>query len=145
MRFLKIFALLGITAITLSACCSNCRQNKSSEIKSLTETTWQVIQFEGKAFDAKGDSYTLKFEDNNAISGKGDCNRLMGGYTVSDKGVLDLSKMGSTRMMCPDQATESKFLQLLAAVDGFAIDGNLLMLLKNGEVQFTLKAVEAAE
>lgn len=141
MNFIKTIALLGVATLLLS-CCSNCKQSKSGEIESLTETTWQLIQLDGTAFAAKDDAYTLRLTKDNSVSGKGDCNRLVGSYTLSDKGVLDLSKLGSTMMMCPNQAQEDKFVKQLASVDGFAIDGNLLMLLQNGEVKLTMKAVK---
>jgi heat shock protein HslJ len=44
-------------------------------------------------------------------------------------------------MMCPDQATESQFTALLERVTHYEVDGSLLLLLSNGEMQAVLSAV----
>lgn len=140
MRIIKVILLFS--TLFLVSCCGACRSGKSDSNISFTNTTWQLVQIEGKAIATTGDSYTINFSDDEGVSGKGDCNRIMGSYKASDKRKLDLSKLGSTRMMCPDQAAESKYLQTLSKVNGYVIDGNMLMLLADGEMILAFKVME---
>lgn len=107
---------------------------------SLVNTTWQLTQMEGRSFAANDGAYTIVFNEEGRVVGKGDCNRISGGYTFDNKGVMTITQMISTRMMCPNQANEDKFLKLLNATDGYTIDGKLLMLTSDGELKLVLSA-----
>lgn len=138
MKALKLL-FVAFAALAVASCCS-CRKGKSKNNMPLTNTSWQLTQMEGRAFEAKDDAYTLVFNEEGRVAGKGDCNRISGGYTFTDRGVMTLTQMISTRMMCANQANEDKFLKLLHATDGYTIDGNLLMLTSNGELKLVLTA-----
>ncbi|MCC8036322.1 MAG: META domain-containing protein [Rikenellaceae bacterium] len=138
MRILKIAALV-LAAAAVASCCS-CRTK--SKTASLTANNWQVIQMDGEAFaPSRAESYTLQFGVDNRVSGMGDCNRLMGGYTSDAEGNLRFEGAAGTRMFCTDQQTEDKFMRLIGEVDGYSIDGNTLMLKSGGQVVMILKKV----
>ncbi|MCD8072343.1 MAG: META domain-containing protein, partial [Alistipes sp.] len=138
MRTLKIAALI-LAAAAAASCCS-CRTK--SKTASLTANSWQVIQMDGEAFTpSRAESYTLQFGPDNRVSGMGDCNRLMGGYTSDAQGNLRLEGAASTRMLCADQQTEDKFMRIISDVDGYSIDGNPLMRQTGGQVVMILKKV----
>lgn len=95
-----------------------------------------MVQMDGMSFKAEGDSFTLSLTTENTLTGKGDCNRLMGGYKSDNaNGTISFGNVASTRMFCPNQANEDKFLKLLGEIDGYTIDGNMLMLVANGELK----------
>ncbi len=130
--------MVAVAALTMAGCC-NCGK-MLSRTGSLTGEGWQLVQFEGRAFTAASDSYTLRFAADNTISGKGDCNRLTGTYTSDrDKSTLSFGPMAGTRMMCPDQAREDAFLKTLGAVDSYRIDGKMLLLFVDGELRMMLE------
>lgn len=133
--------MVASVAVILAACC-NCRTNKSKSSLPLTDTNWQLVEWEGRPFAATGEQYTLKLTKDGRLSGMGNCNRLMGAFETPRTGIIKFSAMASTRMMCPDQQTESKFTQMLPEVDGYGLDGDMLMLFKGGEriMTFAVKA-----
>ena len=138
-HFIFISALCIVAAVVLAGCC-RCRQ-KSRTSASLTGNTWQLVKLMGEDVDASDDSYTLMFTDDGRIAGKGSCNRLTGGYTVTADGKIEMAYPGSTRMMCPDLERENLYFRVVSDAAAYEIDGDTLMLLKDGEAQavFTLK------
>ena len=54
---------------------------------------------------------------------------------------LEMSQMGSTRMMCPNQEDEDKFFDMLSQVDSYTIDGDNLMLQRGGDVVAVFEAI----
>lgn len=129
--------MIGVVAVAVASCC-NCRKAASAR-KSLAGE-WQVVQMNGQSFKSDGDSFTLVFGADNTVSGKGDCNRLTGTFTSdSSKGTLTFGPMASTRMMCPNQANENMFLNILSGIDAYSIDGKLLMLFSDGEQKIVME------
>ena len=73
-------------AVSVTACCS-CRKGKKNA-KPLTETTWAMVEWEGQPFKADN-NYTLVFsKEKGRFGGRGDCNSIMGNYTLSDNGKI---------------------------------------------------------
>lgn len=130
--------LVAVAAFAFAGCC-NCGMT-SARTGSLTGGQWQLAQFEGRTFAATGDSYMLTFSADNAVSGKGDCNRITGTY-ISDreKSTLSFGPIASTRMMCPNQSQEDAFMKTLGTVDAYKIDGRMLMLFADGELKMMLE------
>ena len=125
----KVVLTLGISLLIVSCC--PCKKSKSKDSKPFLGTTWSMVQYEGASFDAK-DGYNLLFSEGGKVAGRGDCNRLMGSFT-EDGGKLTISKVAGTRMMCPNQEMESKFIEVISTVDAFRVDGVLMSLFVNGE------------
>lgn len=138
MKTVKLIAI-AVAAITVASCCS-CR-TKSRGAGNLTANSWQLIQIDGAAVTADGEKYTLQFSGDNRVSGMGDCNRLTGGYTSDQSGKLTFEGTASTRMLCPDQQGEDRFMKAFTDVDGYRIDGNTLMLLNNGQTVMVFKKI----
>lgn len=91
-------------AVSVTACCS-CRKGKKNA-KPLTETTWAMVEWEGQPFKADN-NYTLVFsKEKGRFGGRGDCNSIMGNYTLSDNGKIKIESVASTRAMCANQAQE---------------------------------------
>lgn len=134
--FVKISLFVAMFAF-LAGCCA-CRKGKNN--LSLTGTQWQLVRLMGRdlAFDA--DKFVFTFSGGE-FSGMGACNRFMGKYTTSDTGALTFEGLASTRMMCPDAELETEFSQILDRATHYEIDGDMLLILSNGEMQAVLKAL----
>ena len=136
MKLTKIFATLAVVAL-FAACCP-CRKQASAKAEPLVGTNWQLVQFEGRTFEAN-DNYTLLFSADDKLSGQGDCNRLMGNYTLSEGDQMKIGMLASTRAMCPNQEMEDKFIAMLQTIDSYKIDGKLLMLFDNSELKMVFE------
>lgn len=135
MRTLKFFVIAAL-AVALSACCA-CRRNKS--VTPFADTEWHLVQLNGSAVSSE--NYRATFADDGRVSGIGECNRFTGTYTRADgsstgAGALDVSdNLVATKMMCIAPGNrETEFFSALSAADAYSIDGQRLMLIRNGDV-----------
>ncbi len=126
-------------ALALASCCG-CRKNRSSI--PLNGTQWHLIQLAGE--NIVSDNYRMTLGADSRVSGVGDCNNFSGTFTREQKQLKIADNLVSTRKMCLNQAREDKFLKMLLAIDSYSIDGNRLVLIKNGDVQAIFEAVPAA-
>ena len=67
---------------------------------------------------------------------------MMGSYTTTDNGGITFGNVASTRMMCPNVDLEAELSKILEDATHYEIDGDMLMLLSNGEMQAVFQAVE---
>ena len=143
---MKRFLFIALTALSLAfvcaACCA-CRKGKNN--KPLTGTEWHLVRMMSGDLSIEPDQFVFSFGKDGNFSGTGACNRMMGSYTATEKGGMTFGEVASTRMMCPDIELESKFAEILGATTHYEIDGDMLMLLCNGEVRAVLKAVGTVE
>ena len=138
MRTLFCITISALAVILLSGCCA-CRKGKNN--LPLEGQQWQLVRMMGRDYTFEKGQFTFRFGEDGIFAGRGACNQLSGGYTTSPTGALSFDSLGSTRMMCPDQATESEFTALLERITHYEVDGSLLLLLSNGEMQAVLSAV----
>lgn len=143
MKTITWLILLG-SLIMLASCCS-CRRGSSKPSTPLTQTQWTLIQQDGKLVNANDNYYIIIGTEEGRFNGRGDCNSLMGSYTLPADGKIDFQGIASTRAMCADQAAEDRFFKMLEEVDGYEIDDKMLMLYTNGELTAILEAKEAAK
>ena len=54
---------------------------------------------------------------------------------------MKFENMASTKMMCRDIELEDAFNKILAQTTHYEIDGDMLLLLSNGDMQAVLQAV----
>lgn len=95
----------------------------------LADTAWQLAQIQmmnDELFTPVDPAaYTLVFEGESRFSGQADCNRISGAY-ASDGSSLSLTKIASTRAMCPPNSLYDRYLQALDAANSFVLaDGQL--------------------
>lgn len=76
----------------------------------------------------------LMFEGSGNVVGQASCNNLTGGYKLDATGVLQFGELSVTLAACPEplMVREAVFLDLLAATENFAIDGDRLTLIAGG-------------
>ena len=131
----KLARLMPLAAaITLAAGCASTAPTSSKA--SLTNTYWKLTELDGARVSMTPEQereVRITLDDNGKVTGFTGCNRVMGGYTVAAD-VLRFTQLAGTRMMCPPPAMqlESAVLANLNSVTGFRIDGEQLILLKDG-------------
>lgn len=139
MRRVFGFFVVAVMALLVVGCCA-CRKGRNA--KPLVGTQWHLMRMMERDLTIGPDQFVFSFGEDGRFSGKGACNRMMGGYTTTDKGGMVFSGVASTRMMCPDVDLETELGKILDATTHYEIDGDMLMLLSNGEMQAVFKAVE---
>lgn len=137
-HFVKTAALAAL--VILAAACCPCRKQAKSANLPLAGTVWQLVQLDGRTFTAEGDQFTVVFDGKEGLSGKGACNRMMGAYEADATGSLKIDRMASTRMACPGMEAETRFAEVLSDATHYKIDGDMLLLLRDGELQAVLQA-----
>ena len=129
-----------VALVTLMAGCCACRKGKNNV--ALNGTQWQLVRMMGRDLAFDSDKFVFTFNDGE-FAGMGACNRVMGQYVTSLTGAMTFKGVASTRMMCPDVALETEFAQILERATHYEIDGDMLLILSNGEMQAVLHAVSA--
>lgn len=113
----------------------SCRSSK--EVASLASMNgeWNIVEINGTAVTlSPGQSAPFIGFDTTTgkVYGNSGCNRLIGSFDVNAKaGSIDLSKLGSTRMMCADMTLEQNVLGALAQVKEYKKMGKASMALCN--------------
>ena len=138
---IKIVITLMIAALTatlLGGCCA-CRKGKNN--LPLVGTEWHLEKMMERELNISPEQFVFTFGKDGAFGGVGACNRMMGDYTVTEKGGMTFGGVASTRRMCPDAELETRFAQVLESTTHYEIDGDMLLLLSKGELRAILKAV----
>ena len=138
---MKKFFTLSIMALLVVAvgvgCCA-CRKGKNN--KSLTGQKWHMVKMMEQELSIKPEQFLFSFEQGGKFAGVAACNTLMGEYQITERGDMTFTNVASTRRMCREAELESQFLAILGRTTHYEIDGDMLMLLSNGEVQVILQA-----
>lgn len=137
-----LFSLALLFSLILAVGCCDCRKRSKLE-KPLLGTTWQLIQLMGQEVVAKGDTYTICFSENGTAAGAGDCNRFTATYSVDKTRALDIANLGSTRRYCENHAMESAYYDMLEGITHYEMDGDNMILLRNGTLVGIMNAVES--
>lgn len=140
---MKIFyQMLSIAALVavLVGCC-NCRAVQKKNQKPLEGTEWQLVQLGGESIQPVEGKYTIQFfAEENRFAGVGECNHLTATYSTNEKRDLVLENAGTTRMMCPNQEAEDRFVEMLNKVTRYDMDGQMMMLFAENDLLAVFQA-----
>lgn len=137
---MKIFygaVAMTLIALMFAGCCA-CRKGKNN--LPLQGTEWHLMRLMGKDLALDNDKFVFTFSADGEFAGTGACNRIFGAYKSNDSRALSFENLASTRRMCPDANLETQFVEILDRATHYEVDGNILMILSNGEVQAILMA-----
>lgn len=139
---MKKFFTVGIFAVLIAimsiGCCA-CRKGKNN--KSITGERWHLVRMMERDLQITAEQFLFSFGADGKFSGMAACNQLMGDYSITERGDMKFTNVASTRRMCREADLESQFTDILNRTTHYEIDGEMLMLLSNGEMQAVLKAV----
>ncbi len=135
--------ILGAAAALLMlAACGSSKVNLPLE-----GTQWKLMEMDGKAnpaFTAESDTFNFTLDPTRMmVYGVGACNRLFGPYELEGKDELDIERLASTMMACPNMDLESRFAKLLEEADKYKIDGDVLTLFDDGKKVLVFKGTKA--
>ncbi len=129
---MRIALVAGLSAFVLAlAACGRSSPGgpTSGAPATITGVPWRlvVIQWsDGRSTrpeDATG--YFFELGSDGRVSGKADCNRLMGTYTL-DAHTLRFGPLATTRMACPPGSVDSDWLRALGSASSWLVrDGHL--------------------
>ncbi|MFI3281434.1 MAG: META domain-containing protein [Rikenellaceae bacterium] len=140
---MKKLQFIFVALLLLSSSCATTRKVSQGDTLNLGATTWQVMELNGKSIEPSEGNFMLVLNIDNTLSGKGACNVIMGSYSQNNSGELSISKLASTRSMCPDMATEVEYIQALESASFFTVEDGDLVLLTGGKTTMRLKSVIA--
>ena len=122
---------LGAASIAALASCSS---TKNTATISDLNGEWSIAAIDGKTVESPENQKNafLGFDSTTGkVYGNASCNSITGGFdTKAEPGKIDLSRLGSTMMMCPDMTLETALLKALSKVKGYE-------LTKNGDIALT--------
>ena len=103
---------------------------------SLTNTYWKLTELDGAPVTMAPQQereVRITLTDDGKVQGFTGCNRVMGGYTLAGT-ALRFTQLAGTRMACPPplMQLESAVLAKLNSVTGYQLEGEKLILLKDG-------------
>ena len=130
MRKKTITQTLCVAAV--SAAFASCASSKQSVTLHDLQGEWDIIELhETAVVPAEGQPFPfIGFDATGRVYGHAGCNRITGAIDPQAKpGTIDLSRMGSTLMMCPDMSVERNVLAALGEVKRYRSLGNGQMAL----------------
>ena len=139
MKKIILSVIIATIASALFMGCCPCRKGKNN--LSLEGREWHLVRMMNHELQISAEQFTVTFTADGEFAGMGACNRIFGKYTISDKREMTFSGIASTKRMCPDAELEAAFSKILSQTTHYEIDGDMLLLLSNGDMQAVLKAV----
>jgi len=142
----KVFILVLLIGIIISI--SSCGSVKNMAALSYLEGDWNIVELNGAALVPTTGAEVPNIGFNTAtgqVYGYSGCNRMSGSFDVTAKpGTIDLSRLVSTRMACPDMTTEQNVLNTLSQVSGYKkrLNGDLELLNASGRTVAVLEKRE---
>lgn len=114
---------------------SGCTSVKPLAVTAL-EGKWNIVSVDGKAVTPGSSEKApyLAFDVvNGHVSGNAGCNSITGTFPVNQPdGKIDLTRIGTTMMACPDMTLEQSITAALANTTGFSRAGNNEIALVSG-------------
>ncbi len=98
----------------------------------INEKYWKLIELNGEPIvwmeDFRHEPHLIFKEMDGRVTGHGGCNTLNGSYAISDGNHITFSRIGSTKIGCPDMSVENELFRLLEKVDHFSLSSDTLSL-----------------
>lgn len=110
-----------------------------AETISLGDTTWTVVELDGAAIAGDGAPDLVFDLEESRVAGFAGVNRLVGTFSLAQD-ELEFDQLVTTRMAGTDSAMEleRRFLDALARITSYRLDGRSLALLAGEEIAVRL-------
>lgn len=122
--FLTILIL--ILGLALNSCSSTKGLETASNNQVLKNTKWELKSLNKKDIKKVEKVAIINFEKENKVFGNLGCNSFFGKADIKPNNI-NISKVGSTMMMCSDMSVERDYMEVLNTVTTYKIDGNSLI------------------
>lgn len=121
-----------LTLICMTAALTACTTGRKATAYANPDGEWNIVKINGesvKTADGQDVPFIGFSTAENLVYGSTGCNRLTGVLKADLKtGAIDLSRMGSTRMMCPDMQLEQQVLEALNSIKTIKTKGSTMLL-----------------
>ena len=130
------FAAFGIaSSLWLAGCAATTKpaeEKSPADWSAIADRDWQLMRIEAKdktLMPMTPILASINFTKDGKVAGSTGCNRYFGNYTRNDT-ALDVSPLGSTKMMCMENAMEIEdaFIAAMADVKGWKLQDDDLIL-----------------
>ena len=111
------------------------------ELNDLLGKEWilESLTWNGTQYGVEGQPPSLRFEQENKITGNGGCNKLFSSFTVEGR-TISMNEIGSTRMMCEGKMElEEAFIDILGMKLRAIFDSGKLVLTSEGSNRMIFK------
>lgn len=114
--------------------------SSKTEATTLVGTTWVI---ETLFNHPTGNHVFLKLNEDGKLTGFAGCNRFFANY-ILDQDKLKFGLVGSTKMMCPDMATETQLFKAVDQTEYYKLARNRLILF-NESMQVVAEGLAQSE
>ena len=126
MKHQKYLITLAVLILVLAACTA------PAAAPAFTNIPWKWVSLietspASQSMIADSQNLTITFTTDGKVSIKADCNMVQGTYTTSGSN-MTIQQGPSTMAFCGEQSSDVIFLQNLAKVANYKLDGNTLTL-----------------
>jgi len=128
MKSLQYFSFLTLIYFVIGSCNSTKQASKTGS--QLSKNNWQLFSIKSQqpSIPEGAKIPELTFDTQNMrVSGNGGCNTISGSFKL-DKQNLSFGPMASTRMACPGNDVEPKFLDALSKTAKYSMYNGKLVL-----------------
>ena len=131
MKINSVFKLSLPILFAILASCGPTDNNEPAGIISLEGTSWQLVQIQavgGFSFVPEDPTlYTLSFGSEGRLTGKSDCNKIVGAWSQNAT-ELSFDPFSASRSLCPFGSLHNHFFSNLNGVQALdTLDGHLLL------------------
>lgn len=134
--FFKIFSLLTLIVLVSASCKPS---HKINEVVGITKATlentrWVLTELNTQPVAIDNQPYLVFASKSMVLNGFGGCNQLAGSYETTGQ-KIKLKNIAATRMFCAEtMSLETSFLQSLAGINTYRLEGHELILLQDERV-----------
>ena len=133
MKIRSNFLISGFVLILLTCCITNRSGNKtgSTGIADLAGKHWKLTELYGKPFNdtiAEEKPFIVFKMEDSSITGNGGCNSIFGKFLLTEKTLIKISDLGSTKMACDNMASEMRFFEALRSAENWTLKNDTLWL-----------------
>ena len=130
----RFFSFVIIIALASLTSCHTTKQ--STTVASIAGNYWKLIELNGQTVQPveqlKGEPHMILNASETKVNGNGGCNSFFGSYELQGDNGITFSKIGSTKMACPNDVmqVERQLFQAFEMTNKFTIRKDTLFLTK---------------
>ncbi|QEA37833.1 META domain-containing protein [Pistricoccus aurantiacus] len=137
----KMLLILALTTMGLVAGCASdagsvAPPQDDKKGAAVMEQRWNLLLLgTSERWRGNGETPWIEIDSDGRLSGSNGCNRLMGEVSFPEGQRIEITRLASTRMACPNPQNSQRVNQLLENAYRYLIDHDRLVLLgPNGRV-----------
>jgi copper homeostasis protein (lipoprotein) len=105
----------------------------------LLETKWVLVELSGNAIpgnlNLSSKPFIQMIGQDNRLTGNGSCNNFFATFTLGENNQINISGIGSTKMMCEQMSVEKEFFEALERINSYYILADTLVLIRDAMIQ----------